>query len=120
MAIANSAPVPEAREKIAGGATTGQSPRNTNRALKGREKSTRGRAGNIVGGIRTLLAPLPGRIPYRGWWGGAVPVVSPPANLFRAYGSPESVVFDSPGIKVRAQRFLQSIQIGADCATVFD
>lgn len=126
MAIAISAPVPEAREKIAGGATTGQRPRNTNRALKGREKATRSLAGNIAGGIRTLLAPLPGRIPNRGWWAIRFrwfPVAtrpSPPANLFRASGSPESVVFDSPGIKVRAQRFLQSIQIGADCATVFD
>lgn len=48
MAIANSAPVPEAREKLAGGETTGQRRRNTNRALKGREKATRGLAGNIA------------------------------------------------------------------------
>jgi len=38
-------PVPEARQKLAGGATTGQRPRNTNRALKGREKGTRGSGG---------------------------------------------------------------------------
>lgn len=47
--------------------------------------------------IRTLLAPLPGRIPYQGFWGGPGPVIpgrcgvasldSPPANLFRASGS---------------------------------
>lgn len=49
MAIANSVPVPEARQKLAGGATTGQSPRNTNRALEGREKGARGLAGNIAG-----------------------------------------------------------------------
>ena len=54
-------PVPEARQKLAGGATTGQRPRNTNRALKGREKGTRDLAGNIAVGIRALLAPLPGR-----------------------------------------------------------
>lgn len=35
----------------------------------------RGLAGNIVEGMRTLLAPLPGRIPNRGWWGGSFPVV---------------------------------------------
>ena len=75
-------PVPEAPKKLAGGATTGQRPRNTNRALEGREKGTRGVAGNIAGGIRTLLAPLPGRMPNREWWDGPVPVVSPPANLF--------------------------------------
>ena len=74
--------MPEAPKKLAGGATTGQRPRNTNRALEGREKGTRGVAGNIAGGIRTLLAPLPGRMPNREWWDGPVPVVSPPANLF--------------------------------------
>jgi hypothetical protein len=60
-------PVPEARQKLAGGATTGQRPRNMSRALKGREKGTRGLAGNIAEGMRTLLAPLPGR-----WPSGAV------------------------------------------------
>ena len=38
-------------------------------------------------GIRPLLAPLPGRMPNRGRWGGSFPVVAPPANLFRASGS---------------------------------
>ena len=41
---------PEARKKLAGGETTGQRPRNTNRALEGREKGTRGLAGNIAAG----------------------------------------------------------------------
>ena len=45
-------PEPEARKKVAGGATTGKRPRNTNRALKGREKRAH----------QTLLASLPGRI----------------------------------------------------------
>jgi len=49
MAIANSALVPEAREKLAGGETTGQRPLNTNGALEGREKGTRDLAGNIAG-----------------------------------------------------------------------
>jgi hypothetical protein len=31
-------PEPEARKKLAGGATTGKRPRKTNRALEGREK----------------------------------------------------------------------------------
>jgi len=84
MAIANSAPVPEAREKIAGGATTGQSPRNTNRALKGREKATRGVAGNIAGGHSHASRAPAGA---QAMWCGPVPVVSPPANLFRASGS---------------------------------
>jgi len=40
---------PEARKTLAGGETTGQRPRNTNRALEGREKGTRGLAGTIAG-----------------------------------------------------------------------
>ena len=40
---------PEVRKKLAGGETTGQRQRNTNRALKGREKGTRLLAGNIAG-----------------------------------------------------------------------
>jgi hypothetical protein len=48
---------------------------NPPRALEGREKGTRGLVGNIAEGIRTLLAPLPGRIPNRGWWGDSFPVV---------------------------------------------
>lgn len=79
MAIANSAPVPEARKKLAGGATTGSArptTPNRRRALEGREKGTRGvRRAISPGDIRTLLAPLPGRIPNLGWWGGPVPVV---------------------------------------------
>ncbi len=70
--------VPEARKKLAGGATTGTARPTTpkcRRALEGREKSTGGLAGNITQGIRTLLAPLPGRIPNRGRWGGSFPVV---------------------------------------------
>jgi len=81
--------------------------------VEGREKGTRGLAGNIVEGVRTLLAPLPERIPNRGRWGGSFPVVpgrsatllrcahpsagclaslgSPPANLFRASGSLASI-----------------------------
>jgi hypothetical protein len=46
-----------------------------NCAQEGREKDMRGLAGNITQGIRTLLAPLPGRIPNRGRWGGSFPVV---------------------------------------------
>ena len=41
--------VPEARKILAGGATTGPRPRNTNRALEGREKGTRGLAATIAG-----------------------------------------------------------------------
>jgi hypothetical protein len=79
--------VPEARQKLAGGGTTGSArptTPNRRRALKGREKGTRGLAGNIAGDIRTLLAPLPGRIPYRGWWGGPVPVVPGRSATFTA------------------------------------
>jgi len=53
MAIANSAPVPEARKKLAGGATTGSARPTTpnhHRALEGREKGTRGLAGNFAVG----------------------------------------------------------------------
>jgi len=48
-------PVPEARQKLAGGATTGQRPRNMSRALKGREKGTRGLAGS--GGVWRGTSP---------------------------------------------------------------
>jgi hypothetical protein len=70
--------VPEARQKLAGGATTGSArptTSNRRRTLEGREKGIWGLAGNIAGDIRTLLAPLPRRIPDRGWWRGTVPVV---------------------------------------------
>lgn len=70
--------MPEARKKLAGGETTGSArptTPNRHRALEGREKGTQGLAGNIAEAIRTLLAPLPGRIPIRGWWGGSFPVV---------------------------------------------
>ena len=66
-------PVPEARQKLAGGATTGSARPTTpnhHRALEGREKGARRARGGwratSPGDIRTLLAPLPGRIPYRG------------------------------------------------------
>jgi hypothetical protein len=61
---------PEVRKILARGATTGPTrptrptrptTPNRRRALEGREKGTRGLAGNIAEGIRTLLAPLPGR-----------------------------------------------------------
>ena len=70
--------MPEARKKLAGGATTGSARPTTpnhHRALEGREKGTRGLAGNITQGMLTLLAPLPGRSPNREWWGGSFPVV---------------------------------------------
>jgi hypothetical protein len=79
MAITNSVPVPEARKKLAGGATTGQRPRNTNRALEGREKGTRGLAGNITGEHSDASRAPAGALAV---WGGSFPVVSPPANVF--------------------------------------
>jgi hypothetical protein len=65
-------PVPEARKKLAGGATTGQRPRNTNRALEGREKGTRGLAGNFVGRHSHASRAPAGALAV---WGGPVPVV---------------------------------------------
>jgi hypothetical protein len=68
-------PVPEACQKLAGGATTGQRPRNTNRALEGREKGTRGLAGNITGEHSDASRAPAGAHPIAGSWGGPVPVV---------------------------------------------
>lgn len=75
---------PEVRKKLAGGETTGQRQRNTNRALKGREKGTRRLAGNIAGEQSHVSRAPTGA---QAMWCGPVPVVSPPANLFRASGS---------------------------------
>jgi hypothetical protein len=77
-------PVPEAREKLAGGATTGQRRRTTNRALEGREKGTRRLAGKIAGEQSHVSRAPAGA---QAMWCGPVPVVSPAANLFRASGS---------------------------------
>jgi len=71
-------PVPEAHKKLAGGETTGSArPTTPNRPApwKGARR-TRGvwQATSPVE-IRRLLAPLPGRIPNRGRWGGSFPVV---------------------------------------------
>jgi len=90
-------PVPEARETLAGGATTGQARAtrpNIRRALKGREKGTRGLACKITAGHSPPSRATAGAHPGFGG-GGAVrfrwfpvaPRPSPPANLFRASGS---------------------------------
>ena len=79
--------VPEAREKIAGGETTGQARPtrvNISRALEGREKATRGLAGNITGEHSDASRAPAGALAV---WGGSFPVVAPPANFFRASGS---------------------------------
>ena len=75
---------PEVRKKLAGGETTGQRQRNTNRALKGREKGTRRLAGKIAGEQSHVSRAPTGA---QAMWCGPVPVVLPPANLFRASGS---------------------------------
>jgi len=61
-------------------------PRNTNRALEGREKGTRGLVGNITGEHSDASRAPAGALAV---WGGSFPVVAPPANVFRASGSGE-------------------------------
>ncbi len=61
---------------------------------KGARRARGGWRATSSGNIRTLLAPLPGRIPYRGWWGGPAPVVSPPAHFWRASGSRDEFQLD--------------------------
>ena len=53
-------------------------------ALEGREKGTGGLVGNIAGG-RSDASRAPAGAQAR--WPDLIPVVSPPANLFRASGS---------------------------------
>jgi hypothetical protein len=70
--------VPEARQKLAGGATTGSArPITPNRPApwKGARRTRGVWRATSPQDIRMLLAPLPGRIPNRRWWGGSVPVV---------------------------------------------
>ena len=90
-------PVPEARETLAGGETTGQAratPHNIRRALEGRERGTRGLVLNIAAGhLPPSRAPAGahpgigggGAVRFR--WFPVAPRPSPPANLFRASGS---------------------------------